>query len=167
MRNKNMSKKRFKIIPTVYLILRKGNKILIARRYNTGFHDGDYSFPAGHLDGNETMVSAMIREVKEEVGITLKPEDLRLVHVMHRKESNEERINLFFTAGKWNGKPRIMELHKCDDLNWFKLDNLPKNIIPYIKQVINCLKENRFYSEFGWQKSCGLRNKIKKCHGKK
>jgi ADP-ribose pyrophosphatase YjhB (NUDIX family) len=145
-----MTKERFKIIPTVYLILLKGNKILLARRYNTGFHDGEYSFPAGHLDGNETMVQTMIREAKEEIGVSLSPSDLQLVHVMHRKEPNEERVNLFFTAKNWESEPKIMEPHKCDDLNWFDLDNLPDNIIPYIKQVIACLRENKFYSEIGW-----------------
>ena len=148
--NEDMPEERFKIIPTVYLILRKGDGVLLARRYNTGFHDGDYSFPAGHLNGNETALAAMIREVKEEIGIILNPQDLNLIHVLHRKEPNEERINLFFTAGKWIGEPAIMDPDKCDDLNWFRLDNLPENIIPYVRQVISCLKEGIFYSEFGW-----------------
>ncbi|HIE41446.1 MAG TPA: NUDIX domain-containing protein, partial [Candidatus Aenigmarchaeota archaeon] len=73
-----MPKERFKIIPTVYLVLIKDNKILLSRRFNTGFHDGEYSFPAGHLDGNETLIQAMVREAKEEIGIELKPEDLKL-----------------------------------------------------------------------------------------
>lgn len=145
-----MSEERFKIIPTVYLVLRKGDEILIARRHNTGFHDGEYSFPAGHLDGNEAASTAMMREAKEEIGIILDSQYLNLIHVMHRKEPNEERINLFFTAKKWNGEPAIMEPDKCDDLNWFRLDNLPENIIPYIRRVIKCLEENKFYSEFGW-----------------
>lgn len=145
-----MKKQRFKIIPTVYLILVRSDKILLSRRYNTGFHDGDYSFPAGHLDGNETMIQTMIREAKEEIGIDLKLGNLKLVHVMHRKEPSEERINFFFTAEKWIGEPKIMEPHKCDDLNWFEIDNLPNNVIPYIKQAINCFKNKIFYSEIGW-----------------
>ena len=145
-----MPKERFKIIPTVYLVLIKDNKILLSRRFNTGFHDGEYSFPAGHLDGNETLIQAMVREAKEEIGIELKPEDLKLVHVMHRKEPNEERVNFFFTAEKWEGKPKIMEQHKCDALRWFDINNLPTNIIPYIKQAIDCVLQKKFYSEIGW-----------------
>lgn len=145
-----MAKERFKIIPTVYLILMKNNKILLSRRFNTGFQDGNYSFPAGHLDGNETMIQAMIREAKEEIGVNLNPADLKLVHVMHRKEPNEERVNFFFTAEKWNGEPKTMEPHKCDDLSWFEIDNLPSNTIPYIKQAIDCFQNKIFYSEIGW-----------------
>jgi mutator protein MutT len=123
-----MPKGRFKIIPTVYLILKIGNKILLSRRYNTGFHDGGYSFPAGHLNGNETLIQTIIREAKEEIGIELIPEDLSLVHVMHRRELNEERINFFFIAENWKGEPKIMEPHKCDDLRWFNINNLPQNV---------------------------------------
>lgn len=146
-----MPKERFKIIPTVYLILLKDGKILLSRRRDTGFHDGEYSFPAGHLDGNETSVQAMVREAKEEIGVGLDPGDLKLVHVMHRKEPTEERINLFFTAEKWADEPEIMEPQKCDDLRWFGLDGLPSNVIPYVKQAINCFQNKIFYSEIGWQ----------------
>jgi len=144
-----MPKERFKILPTVYLVLVRENKILLSRRFNTGFHDGDYSFPAGHLDWNETLIQAMVREAKEEIGIELKPEDLKLAHVMHRKEPNEEIVNFFFTADKWVGKPKIMEPHKCDDLSWFEIDDLPTNVIPYIKQAIDCVRNKIFYSEIG------------------
>jgi len=95
-----MAKKRFKVIPTVYLLLINDNKIVLSRRYNTGFHDGEYSFPAGHLEGNETLTQAMVREAKEEIGVEISPEDLKLVHVMHRKEPNEEKLNFFFPSRK-------------------------------------------------------------------
>jgi len=149
-----MEKNRPKVIPTVYLVLVNGNKILLSRRYNTGFQDGNYSFPSGHLkDDEETLSQAMVREAKEEVGIEINSADLELVHAMHRKQqepTNERRINLFFTARKWKGEPKIMELDKCDDLQWFELDSLPDNTIPYIKQAINCIKKNSAYSEYGF-----------------
>jgi len=80
----------------------------------------------------------------------LNPENLTLVHVMHRKEPTEERVNFFFTAEKWRSEPRIMEPHRCDDLRWFDIDNLPDNTIPYIKQTIECVMKKTFYSEYGW-----------------
>lgn len=151
---KHMLAEKFKIIPTVYLILMKDNKILLSRRYNTGFHDGEYSFPAGHLTENETLIQAIIREAKEEIGIKVNPEDLKLIHVIHRKKEKdreEDRINFFFIAKKWAGAPKIMEPYKCDDLDWFPFNKLPKNIIPYIRQTIESFKNNVFYSEFGWK----------------
>ena len=142
-----MTKERFKVVPSVYLILMRNNKILLSRRYNTGYFDNNYSFPAGHLDGGETLKQAMIRETSEEIGILLDPDDLELVHTMNRKIPDNERVDFFFTARRWQGQPRIMESDKCDDLTWFELNNLPENIIPYIKQAIDSFLNNIVYSE--------------------
>lgn len=142
-----MVKERFKLVPSVYLVLIKNNKILLSRRYNTGYFDGNYSFPAGHLDGNETLKQGMVREAKEEVGLELNSDDLELVHVMNRKIPDRERIDFFFTVKYWVGNPEIMEKNKCDDLSWFEFNNLPENIIPYIKQAIHSISNNIIYSE--------------------
>ena len=142
-----MVKERFKIIPAVYLVLMKEGKILLLRRYNTGYFDNYYSFPAGHLDGEETLKQAMVREAREEIGIVLSPSDLELIHIMNRKIPGDERVDFFFTTKKWRGEPKIMELEKCDDLSWFELNNLPDNTIPYIRQVIDSLSNNIIYSE--------------------
>jgi len=146
-----MTKERHKLIPTVYLVLIKNDKILLLRRFNTGFMDGYYSFPAGHIEPKETLRQAMVREAKEEIGIEIDKEDLRLVHIIHRKESNEERINFFFTTEKYKGEPKIREPHKCDNLNWFNLNNLPDNVIPYIRQSIENISQRKIYSEYGWK----------------
>lgn len=142
-------KERFKLVPTSHLILMKDGKVLLARRLNTGWMDGNYSVPAGHLDGNETFLQAMVREAKEEAGIDLDEKDLQVVHVMHRK-TDHERIDFFIQAKKWNGMPRIMEPDKCDDMSWFDLDKLPDNTIPYIRQAIEMIRNKVFYSEHGW-----------------
>jgi ADP-ribose pyrophosphatase YjhB (NUDIX family) len=140
---------RFKLVPAVHLFLFREDKILLIRRANSGFFDGYYSVPAGHLDGNETAAQAMVREAMEEICITINPKDLKAIHVMHRK-SEEERIDFFFTTKKWLAEPRIGEPDKCDDLGWFPFDNLPKNIVPYVRFAINRHHYGVFYSEFGW-----------------
>lgn len=142
-----MPKERFKIIPAVYLVLMQDNKILLSRRYNTGYFDNNYSFPAGHLDGEETLKQAMVREAKEEIGLVLDPAELELIHIMNRKIPGNERVDFFFTTKKWQGEPRVMEPEKCDGLSWFEFNNLPKNIIPYIKQAIESFLNNISYSE--------------------
>lgn len=80
---------RFTYIGSSYLFLIKDDEILLQRRYQTGFQDGNYGVPAGHLDGKETARQGCAREIKEEIGITIKPEDLEVVHVMHRKASSD------------------------------------------------------------------------------
>lgn len=143
---------RHTIIPASYLILKKENTILLIRRFNTGFEDGKYSMIAGHVDQGETFTQAMIREAREEAGITLNPDDMRLVHMMHRKShvDAEERIDAYFLASTWSGELINKEPHKCDDFSWFDMNNVPKNVIPYIKFALENIKKNIFYSEYGW-----------------
>ena len=143
-----MVKERHKIIPASYLVLIKNNKILLQRRFNTGYEDGKYSMVAGHVDKGETFTEAIIREVKEEAGITLQVEDLSVVHVMNRAIKNNERIDVFFITEKWTGNIENKEPNKCDDLSWFDLDDIPDNVIPCIKEAINYIKNKVIYSEF-------------------
>ena len=44
---------RFTCPIAVHIFLLQEQKVLLLRRYNTGYEDGNYSVPAGHLDGNE------------------------------------------------------------------------------------------------------------------
>jgi 8-oxo-dGTP diphosphatase len=140
---------RFKLITAVYLILVEDGKILLQRRQNTGYADGNYSLPAGHLEDNESITQALVREMKEEIDLDLKAEDTELVHTMHRRE-NDIRIDLFFTTKKYQGEPKNAEPEKCDDLSWFSLDNLPENTVPYVKQAIESYLAKEIFSERGW-----------------
>lgn len=148
-----MPQERFKLTPACYLVLIKDEKILLLRRFNTGFLDGNYSVVAGHLEGNETFKNAMAREAREEAGIIIDPEKLSVVHLLHRAhtaDTDAERVDVLMTIDEWEGKISNMEPDKCDDLNWFPLDQLPENIIPYIRQTIAHIQNNIFYSEFGF-----------------
>lgn len=134
-----------------YLLLIKSGKILLLRRFSTGWEDGKYSLIAGHLDGGETVKQAMVREAKEEAGINLNPKDLYVVHVMHRKSNNDlEYIDFFLVADKWRGIPQILETDRCDDMRWFSLKDLPKNTLLHVKQAIQNYYNKISFSEFGW-----------------
>jgi len=146
------NKERFKLIPSVYVLPVKNGKILLLRRFNTDYEDGKYGLVAGHADGEETMREAMIREAFEEAGIKFKPEDLDLALTMHRWCGDHERIDLFFTAKKWDGEIKNMEPNKCDDLSWFPLNQILENTIPYIRFAVDCYLKGVKYCEFAWDK---------------
>lgn len=151
-----MPNNRFKLIAAVHLLLIRDAHVLLLRRFNTGYEDGNYSVPAGHLDGNEPVSSATTREALEEAGISINTSDLRVVHVMHRHGTtvdggSNERVDFFSATSAWKGTPRIMEPNKCDQLAWFPIDDLPPNMIPYIQQALDCYLLGLPYSEFGWE----------------
>lgn len=141
---------RFTYIGSVYLFLINDNKILLQRRYNTGFEDGNYGVPSGHMDGHETARVACAREIKEEIGIMLDPTHLTCVHTMHRKASEDERIDFFFTTSSYSGEIINNEPHKCDDLQWFDLEALPANMVAYVRHALECYRNTVTYSEDGW-----------------
>lgn len=150
MKHVTQEKERFKIVPAVHLFLVRNTEILLLRRYNTGWGDGSYSVPAGHVDGDEKVSDAMMREAKEEIGIEIQTNDLQFAHVMHRKQPYRETIEFFFSATQWQGEPTNKEPHKCDDLRWFSMEQLPENTVSYVEAAIEHYRRNVFFSEFGW-----------------
>lgn len=135
-----------------YLVLIRDEQILLARRYQTGFQDGNYSLPAGHVDEGENFSDAIVREAQEEIGILVKQSDLVHLHTQHRKSERKiEYVDVYFTATNWIGDITNREPHKCDDLAWFPIDNLPENTVEYVRQVISQIQNQNYYSEYGWK----------------
>ena len=120
---------------TVHLFFFRENQILLLRRFNTGFRDGEYTVPAGHIDGGEDIMEAAVREAKEEAGVDVAVGGLTFSTVMHRIE-DEERVDFFFEAHAWAGEAFNAEPEKCDDLRWFDLSHLPENTVPYVRQAL-------------------------------
>jgi 8-oxo-dGTP diphosphatase len=120
---------------TVHLFFFRENQILMLRRFNTGFRDGEYSVPAGHLDGGETVMQAAIREAEEETGVQIEESDMTFSTVMHRIEG-DERVDFFVQVHKWRDKPFNAEPEKCDDLRWVDIHALPANTIPYVRRAL-------------------------------
>ncbi|MCM1988230.1 NUDIX hydrolase [Oceanirhabdus seepicola] len=143
-------KKRFTMPVAVHLFLIKDRSILLLRRFNTGYEDGNFSVVAGHIDGDENYIDAMIREAKEEAGITIYKNQIEPIQVMHRKNVDREGIDYFFVAKQWSGEIKNMEPNKCDLLEWFDLDNLPYNMVAYIKEAIRKYQEGSKFTDFGW-----------------
>lgn len=140
---------RHTIIPAVYLILQnKEGKYCITRRFSTGYMDGFYSLPSGHLDGGESLAEAMIREAKEEVDIAVEAKDLELVHVSNNLFSNPERIDFFFLCKNWVGEVKINEPDKCDDIQWVNINHIPQNTTTTVKTSLQLSAKGQTYSEY-------------------
>ncbi len=141
--------KRFSgIIAEVYLVPVREGRILLLRRYRTGYEDGNYGLVSGHVEAGETCREAMIREAEEEAGLEIQARELELVHLMHRLSEKKRRIAFFFRPGEWRNEPENREPDKCDDMSWHSLDRLPLNTIPYIREALRQIAGESRYSEF-------------------
>jgi ADP-ribose pyrophosphatase YjhB (NUDIX family) len=122
---------------------------LLLRRFNTGYADGQYSVPAGHLDGGETVIAAARREGQEETGVSIEAEDVVFSSVVHRKDG-DERVDFFVHVREWQGEPANTEPDKCDELRWANVDELPDDVIPYVRKAIQNHRDGIRFLEFGW-----------------
>lgn len=142
-------KERFQnaIVADLLMIKQENGKkqILLSKRKNTGYKDGEYELPGGHLEENEDLYEAMIREAKEELGISLKRENLKIVHIMHHYKG--KRMNFILEIEKSNLEPRIMEVDKCEELKWVEINNLPENTMEKVKIIISYIEKGELYSK--------------------
>lgn len=145
----NSKKKRSGASVNAYLVLKKENKVLLHLRNHTGYCDGFYGLVSGHVEDAEPATSALIREAREEAGIQLDSLHLHVAHVMHRK-TDRLNIDIFFECSHWQGDITNREPEKCVSLDFFSMDNLPSNTINYIKDALQAISANEFYSEVGW-----------------
>lgn len=61
-----------KINVAVAVIINSDEKILIAKRHEHLHQGGKWEFPGGKIEENESTKDALIREIKEEVGLEVK-----------------------------------------------------------------------------------------------
>lgn len=153
-------KERNKAVPAVYLILEKNEKILIALRDHTGYQDGNWNLPSGHVEAGELPKEAMIREANEELGIVLRRNDLKFVHASYRPKHDEtgDRVDFFFKAIRWGKEIFNAEPHKCAELLWVSPEDLPDNMTPHVRHIIYAVQEGVAFSELdvGWLKKNGV-----------
>jgi 8-oxo-dGTP pyrophosphatase MutT (NUDIX family) len=138
---------RFQVVPAAYVLpLREtgdGTEVLLSFRRGTGYMDEHWAFAAaGHVEAGESVLAAAVREVAEELGITVDEGDLRPVSVMHRTSGDapvDQRVDFFFTIRRWSGDPTRKEPDKSAALGWFPLGALPAPVVPHERQVLDGL----------------------------
>lgn len=134
------------VVPAAYVFLLRdgvsGPEVLLQLRQNTGYMDDHWAAAAaGHVERGETAYDAARREAAEEIDVA----DLALEFVtsMHRTRGGEpidERVDFFFTARSWTGEPRIVEPHKCAEMRWFPMTELPEPVVPHERHVLDGLR---------------------------
>lgn len=132
-----------------YVLIRKNGKIAFVLRSNTDWMNDHYGLPSGKVEKDEDYRTAALREAKEEIGITIALQDLRFVHVMHRREGSDW-VDVFFEAAKYEGEPYNAEPQVHSELAWFDPKNLPQNTIPSVAFALQQIEKGHTFSQYGW-----------------
>lgn len=137
----------------VYLILQDSptGKIFLIRRANTGYMDGHWHLPSGHVEAGELPTVAVTREGLEETGARVYSVALTLVHISYRPEHDPtgNRLDLFYRTNMWKGTPRNAEPDKCSGVCWVHPTELPNPITPHVAEAIERIRLGQTYSELG------------------
>jgi 8-oxo-dGTP diphosphatase len=143
-------------VPEVSVIIRRQGKILFVLRQRTGYADGKFCLPAGHVEHGESFSAAAARETLEEVNVVVDRNDLHAVHTLQRRKEDPKdvRIGILFEAAKWSGDPKNMEPERHGEIAWFDAGNLPfDKIIDFQGVALRHLTEGKTYAEDGWESS--------------
>lgn len=110
-------------------IIFKGNTVLLVRYHDNG--EGTYLVgPGGRLEDNENIVQAIIRETKEETGVTVEPK--RVVAIEDLMCSRFKMIKVWMVCEIVDG-----EVHKTEgaekesiiEAAWYTKDQLASEVV--------------------------------------
>lgn len=110
-----------------FAVIERGGEFLMARRRDIGF----WNLPGGGLEAGETVDEGLAREVKEEVGVTIRI--VRLIGV-YSKPQKSEIVLTFLCKLTTEDEPSTSD--EVSEVGWFTLDRLPADTLPKHRQRV-------------------------------
>jgi 8-oxo-dGTP diphosphatase len=108
------------------VILENGKVLLLLRKKAP--EAGAWSLPGGRVESMERLEDAVVRELREELGITVEVESLVCVidHIV--PEENAHWVSPAYRVRVVSGIPQNLETEKTAAIEWFSLSTLPENL---------------------------------------
>lgn len=125
-------------------------QVLLIYRINTGFGNEQYSLVGGKIDPHESPMQALIRELKEELDLTINLQDLTFGTTLYFVGASKTCIALLFSVNHWEGEPSNNEPEKHGHIRWFDVDDLPPTLLPRHALLIKNLKKGIVYQDLGF-----------------
>ena len=112
------------------------NQVLISKRNNNTPYKNFWEFPGGKVEKGEKFSNALIREIKEELGLNLEAPCISPLTFSVDKIETGEILLLLFICRKWSGLPRNLE---DQELRWVKSMDLNKYKMPPANIFLNSI----------------------------
>lgn len=135
---------RLNIKAAVFVVLERDGKIFLLRRLNTGWADGMWTLPSGHIDPGQTAIEAIQVEAREEAVVEIAADDLEFIHSHYVFDAY---ANYYFKATKWEGEPKIGEPHLASEAGWFAYDEIPDDTIMHVRQMLADVAKGRYFGD--------------------
>lgn len=140
---------RLRVTPAVFVAAVDGSKVVLQRRKGTGWMDGHYDLPSGHIEPGESLKEAAARELEEESGLKASLGDLELFHIAQNDAgSNGPYVYFVFRTKHWTGHISDDD-DKVDSIGFFNMNALPKKLVPYVRRALKDIRTKTLsYSYF-------------------
>jgi 8-oxo-dGTP diphosphatase len=138
------SRPQFPVGANVFVI--QAGKLLLGKRKDANYHDGEWGLPGGHLEHREKIIDAAKRELFEETGLIADTCVFALVENDIRVDDNHY-IHFGFLAENVSGTLENKELGKCYGWEFFPLDQLPSPLFIGHKKLIEAFLRKDTFSE--------------------
>lgn len=89
----------------------RGDVLVIKRSPTSHFCPGDWDLPGGKMDDRERLVDTLVREVREETGLTVRADDARPFHVSHFVKEPFWVTCVTFRCPTFDGAVRLSDEH--------------------------------------------------------
>jgi mutator protein MutT len=115
------------------LLYGQGRLLLGKRSARRTAYPGVWDLPGGHVEAGETAEQALVRELREELGVT--PTEWREWAVLAAPAMGDEsarllRVHLFLVT-QWDGEPRNLLPDEHDAVAWFTVDDAAKLMLAH------------------------------------
>jgi 8-oxo-dGTP diphosphatase len=102
-------------------LLIRDDEILLAKRSDDRtFYPSVWDVIGGHCEGDETPADALVRELKEEIGVkALAFEEVAVLAEPRPAEHGLARYHMFIVTA-WDGEPRLLN-SEHSELRWLEL----------------------------------------------
>ncbi|WP_208036362.1 NUDIX domain-containing protein [Streptomyces cyanogenus] len=132
-----------------------GRVVLLQRSQNAKFAQGMWDLPVGKSEPGEPITETAVRELYEETGLTVKPEALKVAHVIHGAwgvEAPGGFLTVVFAAHEWTGEPENREPRKHTQVRWVETDSIPEEFVDTTSSALRrYLAGGPQVSLAGWQ----------------